>query len=313
MADPGDPAAGCFSVEISGAGSYLLVAGLLAIIPLTIVFLARVARRHPSRGLLEHGRRPVGVIACRGGLVGLLLGMSSVLVAVVVGLTDPAQCDRTSEVFGVVGAVLVLLGVLVTGAGWAYAMQCTWVVLATIAALDVLIFALTVLISLIDNVSGLSLLAFPIHAVCVGIAARWSYNARGLGPIEQAKAGEAGRAMTAVWVFLTAYTSLALFRDQAGLFDSSAGSAVLGALTLGSLAVMMGSGYTKYAEAIHSPAAVAARARPAVADDGRSADFNSGAGDPGAGLRQDPPAVEVGQRQPDELGRGGGGLPPEPR
>jgi len=59
-----------------------------------------------------------------------------------------------------------------------------------------------------------------------------------------------------VWVFLASYSALSILRTENTIFDSAAGSAVAGALTLGALAVTMGSGYTKYAEAIYAkPAA----------------------------------------------------------
>jgi len=148
------------------------------------------------------------------------------------------------------------------------------VVFATLATVDIWIFYISLLIELDDPeaVHGLLLLAFAIHATCIGLAARWSFAARDLGPIDRAKAGEAGRTLSAVWVFLSSYTALALFRDEDSILSTAAGSAVVGALTLGALAATMGSGFTKYAEAIHAkPAAPRsieqpAGARPTVAD-----------------------------------------------
>ena len=144
--------------------------------------------------------------------------------------------------------MVALLGALLVGGGWAYAIRAGWVVLATIATLDVWIFFINLLIDLADPaaVQGLLLLAFAIHAVCILVAARWSFNAMDLGPIERAKAGEAGRTLAAVWVFLASYAGLAMIREVNGVFDTAAGSAVTGALTLGALAVTMGSGFTKY-------------------------------------------------------------------
>jgi hypothetical protein len=151
------------------------------------------------------------------------------------------------------------------GFGWAYAIRASWVVLATLATLDVWILYVNVLIGLDEPsaITGLLLLAFVIHAVCVSVAARWSFTAMDLGPVERAKAGEAGRTLGAVWVFLAAYTGLTLFREESGVFDTAAGSAVIGALTLGALAVTMGSGFTKYAEAINSRPAITPPANPA--------------------------------------------------
>jgi hypothetical protein len=128
------------------------------------------------------------------------------------------------------------------------------VVLATIAVLDAWIFYFNLIVGVDDPeaVRGLLLLAFAIHGICTTVAARWSFVAKDLGPIERAKAGEAGRTLSAVWAFLAAYTALTLVRSDSGVFDTAAGSAVTGALSLGALAVTMGSGFTKYAEAIYA-------------------------------------------------------------
>jgi len=114
------------------------------------------------------------------------------------------------------------------------------------------------------------LLAFAIHGVCTTVAARWSFVTKDLGPIERAKAGEAGRTLSAVRAFLASYTALTLIRADEGIFATAAGSAVTGALSLGALAVTMGSGFTKYAEAVHAKpagggtAAAVAGAAPAA-------------------------------------------------
>jgi hypothetical protein len=89
------------------------------------------------------------------------------------------------------------------------------------------------------------------------------FTTKDLGPIERAKAGEAGRSLSAVWVFLASYAGLALLREENGVFSTPAGSAVTGALTVGALAVTMGSGFTKYIEAINAkPPAPAATTPP---------------------------------------------------
>ncbi len=171
------------------------------------------------------------------------------------GAADPQPCDAPASLLAIVSIVLTVLGALLAGGGWAYSVRASWVVLGTLAAVDVWIVYLTVMIGLGERESfkGLVVLAFSIHCCCTGVAARWSFNARDLDPIGRAKAGEAGRTLGAVWVFLAAYSLLAWLRDDNDVFNSAAGSAVLGALTVGALAVTMGSGFTKYSEAIHGP------------------------------------------------------------
>ena len=177
-----------------------------------------------------------------------------IVTSIAAGNLDPSTCDASSGVVAVVGVVLTLVGGLLIGGGWAMATRSTWVVLATIAVLDAWIFYFNLIVGADDPeaVRGLLLLAFAIHGICTTVAARWSFVAKDLGPIERAKAGEAGRTLSAVWAFLAAYTALTLIRADSGIFDTAAGSAVTGALSLGALAVTMGSGFTKYAEAINA-------------------------------------------------------------
>lgn len=92
------------------------------------------------------------------------------------------------------------------------------------------------------------LLAFMMHAVCMYLTMLWAFHARNLRTMAQIRAGEAGRSIGAVWVFLAAYIVVGFFQHERGPFDSAAGGAVLSALTLSALALTMGGGYTKYRE-----------------------------------------------------------------
>jgi len=183
-----------------------------------------------------------------------VLGVLTVVAAIVIGSLSPELCDRASGAVAVSGVVVAVIGALLAGGGSSYARRAGWMVLATVAALDIWIFYTNLLAIFTEEegVEGLLLLAFAIHAACMAVAARWSFTAKDLGPIEHAKAGEAGRALAAVWVFLASYSLLSILRSDNAIFDSAAGSAVAGALTLGALAVTMGSGSTKYAEAIYA-------------------------------------------------------------
>jgi hypothetical protein len=228
--------------------------GLVVIPAVSIPVIARIARRSPSRLLLQEGRRRTGVRLYRIGLLVAALGVAGIVTSIAAGNLDPSSCDASSGVIAVVGVVLTLVGGLLIGGGWALATRSAWVVLATIAVLDAWIFYFNLIVGVDDPeaVRGLLLLAFAIHGICTTVAARWSFVAKDLGPIERAKAGEAGRTLSAVWAFLAAYTALTLIRADDGIFATAAGSAVIGALSLGALAVTMGSGFTKYAEAINA-------------------------------------------------------------
>jgi hypothetical protein len=258
---------GCFVVEFGSVADLLIGLGLIAIPAVSMPLIAGIARRSPSRTLLNKGRRREGVQLYRVGLAIAALSLAGIAVSIALGIADPATCDSSSGIVAVVSVVLSLVGGLLIGGGWALATRSTWVVLATVAVLDAWIFYFNLIVGADDPeaVRGLLLLAFAIHGVCTTVAARWSFVAKDLGPIERAKAGEAGRTLSAVWAFLAAYTALTLIRADSDIFDTAAGSAVTGALSLGALAVTMGSGFTKYAEAINAkPAgAVAKTVEPA--------------------------------------------------
>ena len=266
---PDSATPGCVSVEFGAFTDVLLFAGLIGIPAIAIPLIAGIARRHPSRELTLSGRRTWGVRLRRWGLVLVTAAILGFAVAVWIGLNETGSCEESPS--GIVGFLSVLagiVGVLVVGGGWAVAIRATWVVFATLATVDIWIFYFSLLIGLDDPnaVAGLLLLAFAIHGVCIATAARWSFAARDLGPIERAKAGEAGRTLSAVWVFLASYSALAVFRNEDGIFSTAAGSAVVGALTLGALAATMGSGFTKYAEAVHAKP----RTPPAIGTTARS-------------------------------------------
>ena len=255
MFAPESATPGCISVEFGTFPDVLLFAGLIGIPAIAIPLIAGIARRHPSRELTLSGRRRGGVRLFRWGLVLVAAAILGFAVAVWIAINESGPCeDSPSGLVGFLSVVAGIVGVLVVGGGWAVAIRAVWVVFATLATVDIWIFYFSLLIGLDDPnaVAGLLLLAFAIHGICIGTAARWSFAARDLGPIERAKAGEAGRTLSAVWVFLASYSALAVFRNEDGIFSTAAGSAVVGALTLGALAATMGSGFTKYAEAVHA-------------------------------------------------------------
>lgn len=253
----------CLTLEL-GSGTDLLFSAVILVIPaVAIPVIARTARRHPSRLLQSQGRRRGGVQVTRAGWVVTTLSLIAMLVVLLAPTTGDLDCTGPAGYTTVFALIGVFVGALLIGGGWAFAIRATWVILATLAVLDLLILYINVLISFdgVESAGGLLLLAFALHGLCTSVAARWSFTAKDLGPVERAKAGEAGRTLGAVWVFLAAYSVFNLVRAGDGVFETAAGSAVLGALTLGALAVTMGSGYTKYAEAMNS------RRRADVADE----------------------------------------------
>lgn len=229
---------------------------LLASIPVVgSLIVNRIADRHPSLGRWEKGPRHVGLVIARVGAGVLGLGVLTFVTGVVGVNASRVEATQINWAYVFLVGLFVALGAAALAAlGWALSQRAAWVFLALIALLDVEIVLVSLLVELEadSQLSLVVLLAFLTHAVCATVAARWSFTTRLHGPVEQAKAGEAGRSIAAVWVFLTAYTLISLITADEGIFGSTAGSAVTGALTLGALGATMGSGYTKYVEAMNA-------------------------------------------------------------
>ncbi len=123
------------------------------------------------------------------------------------------------SVLGALGLLITLCGAMAAGVSWAVITQAGWVVLATFFALDVwIVFGMAMM-----NVKGMGnapdamlLLAFAMHAVCMYLTTVWAFHARNLTALAQIRAGEAGRSIGAVWVFLAAYIVVSFFHNEAG-------------------------------------------------------------------------------------------------
>lgn len=217
--------------------------------------IAFIAWRHPTDtprytserilGVLD--RRSVRIAALASVAAGLLIFGASIFITSDGG----PDCTKRFAVVAALGMLVTLCGGMVSGLAWAIGTQSGWVLLATFFALDVwIVFGMAMMH--LNGAPGapdaMVMLAFITHAVCMYLATVWGFHARNLTTLAQIRAGEAGRSIGAVWVFLAAYIVVDFFRHEAGPFDSPAGSAVLSALTLSALALTMGSGYTKYRE-----------------------------------------------------------------
>ena len=181
-------------------------------------------------------------------------GLSCGLVVFGVGLVWPLRLPDTSCAGGLgllasAGLLLTLVSGIWLGVTWAYAVQCGWVLLATLCALDAWIVFGMVMMHLNhapEAPDALLTLAFFLHGVCMFLTTMWAFHARDVSTIGQIRAGEAGRSIAAVWVFLASYVVAGFFYHEQGLFASTAGGAVVSALTISALALTMGSGYTSY-------------------------------------------------------------------
>lgn len=197
--------------------------------------------------MLVLDRRSVRILALAILIAGLLTFGASIFITSEGG----PDCAKRFAAVAAFGMLATLCGAMLSGLAWAIRTQSGWVLLATFFALDVwIVFGMVMmhLKGIPDAPDAMLILAFITHAVCMYLATVWGFHARDLSILAQIRAGEAGRSIGAVWVFLAAYIVVGFFHNEAGPFDSPAGSAVLSALTLSALALTMGTGYTKYRE-----------------------------------------------------------------
>ena len=229
--------------------------GELLIPAAAIWIVAAILRRHPtdvprytSERITKLLDRPA-IRVC--GLVTLAAGLLIFGASIFITADGGPDCAKRFAVVAALGMLVTLCGAMVVGLAWAINGQAGWVLLATFFALDLwIVFGMVMmhLKGVPDAPDAMLMLAFVMHAICMYLTTVWAFHARNLTTLAQIRAGEAGRSIGAVWVFLAAYIVVSFFHNEKGPFDSSAGGAVLSALTLSALALTMGSGYTKYRE-----------------------------------------------------------------
>ncbi len=231
--------------------------GALLIPAVAVIVIAMVSRRNPTRTLRWTSRRFAGLLSHPAVMtLGLIVLTAGVLIfgasIFVTAGSGGDGCDGVAAL-GPLGLLTTLVGAMSVGLTEAVTKQAGWVVLATFFVLDLWIVFGMVMMHLESNPQApdpMLLLAFMMHAVCMYLTMVWAFHARNLSTMAQIRAGEAGRSIGAVWVFLAAYILVGFFQREQGPFDSAAGGAVLSALTLSALALTMGSGYTKYREVL---------------------------------------------------------------
>lgn len=251
-------AGGSCESSVFGLHSWLDIVqftGALLIPAVAVMAIYMVSRRYPTHtprwvshritALVSHSAAsPLALLTVAAGT--LIYGAS-----IFVNASGAAYCRGGLDVLGPLGMLVTLVGAMSAGVVEAVTRQAGWVVLATFFALDVWIVFGMVMMHLEGNPKApdpMLLLAFLMHAVCMYLTMVWAFHARDLSTMAQIRAGEAGRSIGAVWIFLAAYIVVGFFQHEQGPFETAAGGAVLSALTLSALALTMGSGYTKYRE-----------------------------------------------------------------
>ena len=96
----------CVRVEVLSLADLLLGVGAIAIPVLAVLLIARIARRQPAQALLREGRRMGGVRLFRWGIGVMVLGVLTV-VAAILGSLSPELCDRASGAVAASGVVVI--------------------------------------------------------------------------------------------------------------------------------------------------------------------------------------------------------------
>lgn len=248
--DAGDPD----EVVVSAAAALAALALWLVAIVATIVAIRRIVTVGQRRSMWMYPnwhRRIQGATASTAGRL-LLVGT---LVATL-GAAAAGACV-VPEWFTVLIGFAFFVGLLLVVFGAAVSTEAGWVGFALVVVIDLLSVCLLLGYAMVDpdkrQFALVGAVAFGIHATCMTVACRWSFvvgTMPGARADDRAKAGETGRSLCALWVLLLIAYLVVIF-DEA-LLDRAVSlltSPIVVALTLGALAVTLGSGHTKYVEA----------------------------------------------------------------
>lgn len=246
-AGPDDPAVSA-AAAVAAVGLWL-VAVVGAVVAVRRVLV--IGRRRSMWMYPNWHRRIQGAAATAVGR--WLLGGC---VVVALGLLATGLCSVPEWVTVLIG-LAVFAGLLLVVFGAAVSTEAGWVGFALVVVIDVLSVGVLLGYALIDPEQApfalVGAVAFTIHGGCTAVACRWSFvvgTMPGSRADDRAKAGETGRSLCALWVLLLIAYLVVILDDT--LLDRAVSlltSPIVVALTLGALAVTLGSGHTKYVEA----------------------------------------------------------------
>jgi hypothetical protein len=246
-AGPDDPAV--------SAGAALGALGLwLVVLVAAVVAVRRILSVGQRRSMWMYPnwhRRVQGAVASTLGR-----WLLSATLVVGLGILAAGVCAVPDWITVLLG-LSFFVGLLLVVFGAAVSTEAGWVGFALVVVVDLLSVGLLLGYVLVDperrSFALVGAVAFGIHAGCTAVACRWSFvvgTMPGSRADDRAKAGETGRSLCALWVLLLiAYLVVILDETLLDRAVSLLTSPVVVALTLGALAVTLGSGHTKYVEA----------------------------------------------------------------
>jgi hypothetical protein len=199
--------------------------------------LARRYPANPSASLRSAGR---GMQYAAGGTT------AAMILALI--RTHRDSCGKTSGWEATAALWLFVATVVFFMLGVVLATASTeWVAIAAVTVVDL---SFVVLFSGQDTSyrPGLIVL-FGVHGICTAVTAVWSRRVRGGTQAVRAKGGEAGRILASGWI---AIALLAVASAGHPVSTMLPDSTFAGLFIVTSIGVVMGTGYTKYAEAKQS-------------------------------------------------------------
>jgi hypothetical protein len=121
-----------------------------------------------------------------------------------------------------------------------------WVAIAAVAVVDFDLLVVFAGVHPLPHRAEIYTL-LSVHGVCTSVGSWWSRSVRNGKPAVRAKASEAGRVLAAGWIviFMLRIAAAGEPSASATLPDST----LIGVFIVTAISVVMGAGYTKYAEA----------------------------------------------------------------
>lgn len=205
-------------------------------------FLWEVARRYPTN--------PNSYLRATGaGLKRAAVGSAFALFLLFIWTRiHRDSCDNTVSWEANLGMWLFLGTVVLFMLGTAMATAATeWVAIAAITVAD---YGLMVLYSGLNNSHRPAILVLlGVHGTCTAVTAVWSRRVRGGAQAIRAKGSEAGRMLASGWIVIVLLAIASFGHPVSTMLPDST---FAGLFVVTSISLVMGTGYTKYAEAKQS-------------------------------------------------------------
>jgi hypothetical protein len=199
-----------------------------------------------AEGYPPSEQRPGRVVVGRAlQILGVALVLTGSVLALFAG-TD--GCGHVSGTVGRLSAWFAFGGLPLIMLGSTIRTSTEWIAFGAIVVADFWLFLLLCIGSVYHRAALLVMLG--THGLCIGVASWWSRRTRGGDRTTKAKAAEAGRVLAGGWLALVLLGIASTTDHDASLTPDTTFVSVLVITAIG---VVMGTGYTRYVEAVETP------------------------------------------------------------